>query len=1146
MLSGNVIFTKENMIMQSDRARWKDKVKEGTLAGNVKIIKDDRTLTCDSLYYNSKLDLMKTYGRTRVWDTDYDLEADSLIFYSEKDSGDALGNVHLLQKSQDINAQRMTYIKKPMDDAVSYTASGNVIIIETDQDRRAECGQAIYNRSEQNTILSENPKVINDSRQLTGKTIHLYYNNDVLEKLWIPSQSHIVSSNEGWREHVFNDSLIIRSVAAFDDDMAGNTLLGFFTDGKLDSLRLEGMATTLYHIFEDSVYQGNNSASGDTVVLMFNQQDLNTIHILGGARGTYSPDSTNGDLESDITYESDRIAYNVTNESTQLEKQAKIHHATTDLTAGYITVDWTTNMLQAIPTPPGDTVSIPIKPTITEKGDEPMIGESMVYNLKTRKGRIQNGRTKMDDSYYSGDLIRNEGRKEFYIRNSYFTSCDLEDPHFHFVGSNTKMIQKDKIITRPMVFQISHIPIIGLPFVILPNKGGRRHSGWIMPSYGDSKHRGQYLDGGGYFIAPNDYWDTKLLFGFADKQGLRVQNLTRYKKRYWYNGSLHLEGKWLLSQGNNIGDIQDNYKQDIVAKWRHSHTLRHNQTFRASVDYYSNGEYNYQTGRDINERLRQTAKSNISYSKRWKSGASLSLNASADQDLMVNQKIDSTSVFYEEPTTADKRLSIISAGLPNATLRFGNINPFKSKGRSNRWYNNISANYSTTLNRKLKTFYQAEEYAVNDSTIGVRWQTYSDGSGIVHSEEESKISHSYGVSSPFKIFRYISVNPRVSMATKWFDRSYTASLDSATNKVVRTEVMGFAQRTTGSFSMNLNTNIYGLFPIRIGNFGPLHHVITPTIGYSYQPDFSKPVFGRNLQYFETLADTAGKQILSDRFGGTPRQEQQSMNLSLRNILEAKWGEEGKEKVIKLLNWNMRTGYNFAAEEFKLSNLSTNMTTQLGNILKLDLSMTHDFYELDKTTNTRLTTIRKAPFTLPFTGKVMGNILAPRLQSINLGTGFKFSGGRWSQAEFTEADTAANDSIDLSESDLFGENPVSNSQPSGLSGIGQFWSTQFTVNYSLVKSIPDDKKTFWISSSTNFNVSRSWRVSYSTRFDMVDLRLISQRFSIKKDLHCWELSFDWTPTGPGAGYYMRINVKSPNLRDIKLEERGGIQGIRSGF
>jgi len=145
--------------MQSDRARWKDKVKEGTLAGNVKIIKDDRTLTCDSLYYNSKLDLMKTYGRTRVWDTDYDLEADSLIFYSEKDSGDALGNVHLLQKSQDINAQRMTYIKKPMDDAVSYTASGNVIIIETDQDRRAECGQAIYNRSEQNTILSENPKV---------------------------------------------------------------------------------------------------------------------------------------------------------------------------------------------------------------------------------------------------------------------------------------------------------------------------------------------------------------------------------------------------------------------------------------------------------------------------------------------------------------------------------------------------------------------------------------------------------------------------------------------------------------------------------------------------------------------------------------------------------------------------------------------------------------------------------------------------------------------------------------------------------------------------------------------------------------------------------------------------------------------------
>ena len=67
----------------------------------------------------------------------------------------------------------------------------------------------------------------------------------------------------------------------------------------------------------------------------------------------------------------------------------------------------------------------------------------------------------------------------------------------------------------------------------------------------------------------------------------------------------------------------------------------------------------------------------------------------------------------------------------------------------------------------------------------------------------------------------------------------------------------------------------------------------------------------------------------------------------------------------------------------------------------------------------------------------------------------------------------------------------------------------------------------------------WKVSYRARFDLMERDLVSHSFSIYRDLHCWELSLNWTPTGIGQGINFRLNVKSPTLRDLKVEKRGGV-------
>ena len=66
-----------------------------------------------------------------------------------------------------------------------------------------------------------------------------------------------------------------------------------------------------------------------------------------------------------------------------------------------------------------------------------------------------------------------------------------------------------------------------------------------------------------------------------------------------------------------------------------------------------------------------------------------------------------------------------------------------------------------------------------------------------------------------------------------------------------------------------------------------------------------------------------------------------------------------------------------------------------------------------------------------------------------------------------------------------------------------------------------KETFWLNTNSTINITKKWRISYSARFDLMKNDLINHRFSIYRDLHCWELALDWTPSGYANGFYLRI-------------------------
>ena len=1126
-ISGNVVFTKGDLTLNCQEGRQYEKDGLAILYDEVSAFQDQMNLTCDTIKFFSREDRLLSIGSSHVWDDDYDLKADTITIFTNIDSGIASGNVTLIQKGQTINANRIEYQKDNTQDGVSYTAIGDVTI--QDSSRIATCGIAKYNRGNEETILDVEPEIKEKDRLLTGTRIILNYEQEMLKKLYIPKNAFAITPIRGFQRSLIDSNLVGDSLR-FEDKMEGTTLTSFFKNGTLDSLRIEGMAKTVYHIFEDSIYQGKNNASGDTIALSFYDDDLSKINIIGGSEGKYSPDSVFNDNDKPVIYKANRIKYHFLNDESDFNGSVNIRHDRTNLDAGFVKVNWKTNMLDALPRLAGDTLSEPIPPLIKEEGRDPMTGDAMTYNLKTRKGRISKGETKADDGYYTGSRIKNESKKVFFIENSTYTTCDHDTAHFHFESSKMKIIQNDVVVARPIILHLGQIPIFGIPLGIFPHKGGQRHSGWIMPSYGDNKNRGQYIQGLGFYWAPNDYWDSKFTLGFGDKQGTTFRINTQYRLRYKFSGSLNFFNRQYLSGTNDIMDLAENRNTSTTLRWTHKQELRNNQSLNANVTYSTSGDYNKKYGLSEAERMDQKAISNMSYSKRWpKTKNSFSANYYSNVDLLIDDKTNPSSNFFISPTREGTQINIGNKTFPKFSFRHGQSNLFPTSATKKKWYNTITWNYGLNYTNKNRDYYESIQI---DSSL-FKWERDSSGTLIEKNEQNNGWIHTSTINAPQKLFKYISINPSVNLKSAWVNETQDGLWNGSTFD--NTTKPGFASRTTGSFSMNANTQVYGLFAIPIGPLKAIRHVMSPSIGYSWTPDFSKKVFGQDLGYVLTEKDSLGNEIFLDRFSGTmagntPRSERKSMTFGLNNIFQAKVKKGDEEKKIDLLSWRMSSSYNFAADSMKLANLRSSVRSKIAGKLNLDLSMNHDFYRFDINQNRRIN---------QFNTNAKG-IISPRLINARISTGFRLVGASWTDNEKENGPDSTVDTTNFDD-DLTGPglgNPLKNMR--NTLGKKQSWNSNVSLSYSYSASNPSNPtKNFWANTTSTINMTSKWRVSYRARFDLIKRDLVSHSFSIYRDLHCWELSLNWTPTGIGQGINFRLNVKSPTLRDLKIEKRGGV-------
>ena len=1072
------------------------------LTGFVRFVKSDKTLLTDNAIQDIQEDVLHLNGNTLMIDGPDTLKCDSMVYYSKLDSGFAMGNVFFIQKE---NNRRLTtpvfhYWQTEGFRGSSFIAEGYSRVEEEDQLILANRIQ--YDDDSQTMLLKENASVEDPSRGIFGDEIILTYADSLLEKIEVLNNAF-----------AYNDLKVrVTETGPYQkqrDEMSGKEMVIYFKNDEISRFDLTSMASTKYNVIEDSLLVGENEANGDTITVQFKQGEMNRIQVMGGALGEFRPEGSNTRIDTTIFYGGNYIDYHIDKELTYLADNAFVEYEDTRLSAGNIRVDWETNILDAARVEDN-------YPTVQTIGEEPMSGNSMVFDLIAKHGRIDKGRTAFNQSYYHGTEVFRDDPNVFHVDRSKYTSCDLDNPHFYLGSRKMKMLPGDRVIAKPLWLHVYDIPIFGFPLAVFPNKGGRRHSGWIMPSFDYYDGIGTGFRNFGYYWAPNDHMDEKLLLNFFDKEGIHVNSRFKYKKRHgdrWYNFQFngYINGTW--KHRITTSEIMDLFDNDLVKEeqrlnWTHNQQFDPTQRLAIEYEYVSNKDA-YQNDSEVNlqNRLKQNLSSSFNYSKNWQT-SSISLGYNQFRDLSIENKSPESVGYLIE----NRYKSYKYENGPLLNFRLGNRKIF---GVGDRWYNSLNLSYSLKASTGRRDHWLIKE---DDAT----WAGF-DTTKVSY----GGIKHSARLNAPQTFFNWLTVNPNLSLREDWI-LNYK-QLDENGEEA---EVEGFKRRLTWNSSLSTKTKIYGLFPIPVGRLTAIRHSLTPSLTYHYQPDFSDSRFGGDSYFQNNKSEEDRFDYFKNSYvGATSQTEKKTYSFSVDNVFQAKVRKrDGGYNKINFLTWNSSFSYNTLKDSLKLSELTSNIRVKnFGGSELFRIRMYHNFYQLGE---------NKEPIN---TLMDIGSGELPRLTRMDVSTDMKFTLSGTPLGSIEKLSDEPDTTVDI-EDEFYSYERKTKSDKDGKN-----WDTKLQFKYNANWRHTDEEWDYKFSLKTvnSIKLSKNWSLSYIADFNIKERSLTYHSFRIYRPLHCWEFSFNYWPRGNSSGFSLRINVKNPDLQDIKITSKDGRRGF-GGF
>ncbi|MBS9766558.1 MAG: LPS-assembly protein LptD [Flavobacteriaceae bacterium] len=825
-------------------------------------------------------------------------------------------------------------------------------------------------------------------------------------------------------------------------------------------------------------------------------------------------------FEDIVTHTADSlIRQDMVNNRIYLYKNAHIKYMNYDLKAGMIVIDHKNNTIYAKGI---DSVGKYSEKPVFKQGSDQSIQDSIIFNYKSKKAKTWNLKTKHQGLIISGAENKKYSDSIIFLKNIKITSSDKENPDYYIRLNKAKFIKDSKLVAGWSQLVIADVPTPAIvPFAYYPLTKGSS-SGFLLPTWSESREQGYCLQNGGYYFAFNDYWDMSVMADIYTNGSWGIRVSPRYRVRYKYSGSLSFRYQKVVYSLKGFKDYSKRTLYNL--SWHHSQDSKASPSsrFSASVDLGSSKYYRQSLNElDNNGFLRNTLSSSISYSKDFV-GTPFHLN---------------TTISHSQNTNTKQ----ITMTLPSLSVSMDRQYPFAGKGGIKKnVFQKIGISYSMSGSQRLTT--------TDEDFLTKR----------MFKDAKLDVNHRASASTNMKLFKYFTVNPSMSYNEKWYFKGVNKAYDAETKKVEIDTVNRFGAYRTYSGSASLSTTLYGMFNFSKGKIQAIRHIIRPSISYNFTPDFSH--YLKKVQRSDNPNDIEEYSPFLN--GSVSRNQSQGVSISVSNNLEAKVrdgdaeegdGKEGEEKKIKtkkitlLNNLNFGTSYNFELDSLRWSPVSMSGSTRLFKKLNLSFNATLDPYALSATGR------RINKWNIQNGGSLFRVTNASLTASYSISSkdlfGKKDKKGRGREEEENEEDNRSEEERQRDRTGFAGkvqDEGFGEERSSGKEG-GTEEKTAKLYRYNIPWNISFSYGLGYSNSNRQNEISRNslsfngnveltpkWKVTFSSGYDFKRKGITHTNLGFARDLDSWRMTFNWSPTRDT--YYFFIGIKSQLLSDLKYDKR----------
>ena len=903
------------------------------------------------------------------------------------------------------------------------------------------------------------------------------------------------------------DSIITRHMAA--DSVAGDST-------KSDSLPVD---TTRMDSLELAIYK-HNKAIDDSI----RQDSINRAR------------SASIDSPVDYTAE-DSLVYDAINREAFLYGNSNVKYQDMDLTGDKMRFNQPTSTVYATGTADStEKDGIKGKP-VFKMGKDTYDTDTIAFNFKTKKALINNVYTAQQDGFLTGEKSKRDSSGVIYIQHGKYTTCDAEHPDFYISLSRAKVRPGKDVTFGPAYLVVADVPLpLAIPYGFFPFTKSYS-SGFIMPSYGDESDRGFYLRDGGYYFAISDKWDLKLLGEIYTKGSWGVSAASNYRKRYKYSGSFFLSFQDTKTGEKNMPDYQE--QTSFKIQWSHRQDSKANpfSSLSASVNFATtsyernnlNSLYNPQT------LTQSTRTSSVNWSTTFSSiGMTISSTANLNQNM---------------------RDSTIALTLPDLNISVARFYPFRRKHAvgKERWYEKIAVSYTGQLTNSITT----KEDKLMSSNLIKDWK--------------NAFRHNIPVSASFTLFNYININPSFTFTDRMYTNKVTRSWDTAAQQEVCDTTYGFHNVYDWSLSVNASTKLYGFWTPSRKIFGDkiqaIRHVLTPTISFSYSPDFGAESYGYWDTYQKTDADGNVSLVSYSPYAnsvyGVPGQGMQSnISIDISNNIEMKVKSDkdstGFKKLSIIDELGFQMSYNAAAKVRPWSDLAVRLRLKWWKnyTFNLNARFATYAYELDENgtpyvgTHTEYSKGRFGRFQ-GFSQNISYTLTPEKIRKFFGGGSDKEEDDRTNNDDEgldTNIESNVDDDMERGKHGARDRGGKAETDEDGYMKFDIPWSLTFGYGITMRENTSGkfNTKTMrypysfsqTLNVSGNIRISDGWNISFTSGYDFDNHAMSMTTASLQRDLHCFSMSCS-VVLAPYTSYNFTFRCNAATLTDaLKYEKKSG--------